>query len=324
MQTQTSKTDQLLCDFEMSLQATYYPLGFPLTITTNSSEILRAAEESWGRFHKVYSQAAMHIRIGVLEGGSAECPGEPIYREQRSLRIRIADVENFSVSDMKHGFAFAWLTRATVENQAYLRWYFIEGITWDLLEAHLTAIHAGCVQLNDRGVLVCGDSGAGKSSLTFACARRGWTFLSDDSTMLVHGREGAVVVGNPYQIRFRESAINLFPELRAKQLAPTFTGEMAIELPTSDLPEIKTTLECSIDYIAFLNRGPGGPARLLPFPKETALEWFEQFIFCREQDVVDAHKASLRNLLTAQIFELRYSDLDSAVQRLESLVHCGS
>jgi hypothetical protein len=324
-QAQMSKlNDPLLHDFEMPLRATYYPLGFPLRIATNSAEILLAADDSWGRFREIYSQPALQMRIGVLEGGPSECPGDPVLREQRSLQARVADPENFSVSDVRRGFSYAWLTRATVRNRAYLRWHFIEGMTWDLLGPYLTPVHAGCVRFANRGILICGDSGAGKSSLTYACARHGWTFMSDDSSNLVRGRQGAVVVGNPYQIRFRESAIELFPELRTQALTPKFTGGMAIELSTSSLPEIKTTLESSVDYIVFLNRALAGPARLVSFSKEAAMQWFEQVVVCGEKDSVDAHKATLRNLLSAQMLELRYSDLASAIEQLESLVQSGS
>src|SRR5580692_7667414 len=321
---ETKLIDPLMHDFAMPLEATYYPLGFPVHIATNSNGILLAAEESWGRFRQMHSIPPLHMRIGVLNGGSPECPGDPVVREQRSLRARVADAENFAYSDIRNRFAFAWLTRATVVNRPYLRWHYIEGMSWDLLEPYLTPIHGGCVRFEGKGVLICGDSGAGKSSLTYACARRGWTLMSDDSSNLVRGREGAVVVGNPYTIRFRESAIGVFPELAAQALTPRLSGELSIELSTSSIPEIRTTLGSSVDYIVFLNRSIAGPARLAPFSKDDAFRWFEKVICCREKDVVDGHKAALRNLLSAQIFELRYSDFTSAIDRLESLVQTGA
>jgi hypothetical protein len=195
MELQISKLDPLLCDFEMPLQAVYYPLGFSLQIATNSQEILAAAEESWGHFPRVFPGPALQLRIGVVEGESGECPAEPICRGQRNLLSRVADARNFSVSDLGQGFAFAWLTQAAVHNRAYLRWHFIEGMTWDLLGSFcVTAIHAACVKLGNFGVLLCGDSGAGKSTLAYACARSGWTFLSDDSCCLVRGRKNRLVI----------------------------------------------------------------------------------------------------------------------------------
>jgi hypothetical protein len=117
MQAQDLKRDPLLYDFEMPLQATYYPFGFSLEITTNSHEVLAAAEESWGHFRKLFSEPPLQIRIGVLDGGPAEPPTVQTLRQQRGLLARVADAENFSVSDMNNGFAFVWLTRAAVENR---------------------------------------------------------------------------------------------------------------------------------------------------------------------------------------------------------------
>jgi hypothetical protein len=58
----------------------------------------------------------------------------------------------------------------------------------------------------------------------------------------------------------------------------------------------------------------------LHFPKDKALLWFEQIIFPGEKDTVQAHKASLRQLLEAEVLELRYTHLDSAIEQLEALV----
>ena len=323
LQVQTTKSDPDLYEFEMPLRAIYYPLGFPLEISTNSHEVLAAAEESWGYFRQAFSSPPLQVRVGVLDGGPVDCPAAPVVRAQRNLLARVADAENFSVTDRKQCFAFAWLTRASIESRPYLRYHFVEGMCWDLLDRYLTPVHAACVRLNDRGVLLCGDSGMGKSSLAFACALRGWTYLADDSSRLVRGRQDRMVITNPYQIRFRETATELFPGLKDQTLTTRASGELAIELRTSRLPEIKTATSCLIDYVVFLNRSATGPVHLSPFSRETALQWFEQSIACWEKETVDAHKDSLRRLVTAETLELRYSDLASAVDQLETLVRNG-
>jgi len=324
MQLQIAKIDPLLCDFDMPLHAVYYPLGFSLEIATNSVGILEAAKESWGHFRKTFPGPRLQMRIGVTASEDDACPPEPVCREQQDLLARVADGHNFSVSDLKQGFAFAWLTQAAVEHRPYLRWHFIEGMSWDLLGSfYVTAVHAACVKRGEHGVLLCGDSGAGKSTLSYACARAGWTYLSDDSCCLVRGRNDRLVIGNPYQIRFRESVVKLLPELDRHRRTP-HNGEMAIELPTADLPEMATTLSCSIDYIVFLNRGAYNEPQLLPFSKETARLWFEQIICSGTQKLRDTHKAALRNLLSAEILELRYRDLPSAIELLDGLVLDGA
>lgn len=319
----SQRPDPLLHDFQMPLRAIYYPLGFSLEISTNSPAVITAAQESWGHFKKTFSLPPLHISIGVLEDGSTICAKPPVVRARGSLMARVADADNYSVSNVESGFAFAWLTQATASHKAYLRWHFIEGVTWDLLEPYITPVHAACVRKEDRGFLFCGDSGAGKSSLAYACALRGWKYLTDDSGCLVRGGESRKLIGNPYQIRFRASAVDLFPHLKDERAEPRVNGEkvgeMALELLTARVPEISTTTHSFVDYIIFLNRNHDGPARLVRYPKVTALRWFDQVICCGEKKYVNAHRTALRKLVAAPIFELRYTDLDSAIEQLEAL-----
>jgi len=321
MRPQTSTLDPLLCDFELPLQAVYHPLGFSIAIATNSADVLAGAEESWGSFQRLFPEPAVQFRIGVLEGSSKECPRPPVCRGWRHLISRIADSENFAINDTRQGSAFAWLTRAAVENRAYLRYYFLEGTACSLLEPlYLTPIHGACVRLGQRGVLLCGDSGAGKSSLAYACVHKGWAFLSDDSACLIRKRKDRVVVGDPYRMRFRQSAVDIFPELKDQRRTLRATGQLAIELPTANQPGIEKTPTCAIDFIVFLNRTQGKPPGLWSFPKDKALQWLEQVACFGEKRVRNAQKASLRNLVKGDVLELYYSDLDSAVRQLEALV----
>lgn len=325
MQLNLEKSDPLLFDLELPLHALIYPLGFAVEIATNSSEVLEAARESWGRFHQRHTQPALQMRVGLTDGGSAACPPPPIWRGNRHLLTQIADAQNFAVCDSQQGLVLTWLTRAAIRNRAYLRYHFIEGTVWVMLEcAYLASMHAACVGYRDCGVLLCGDSGAGKSSLAYACARHGWTFLSDDSSYLIRGREGRLVAGNPFQMRFRTSALELFPELKNLEVTPRLDGEMAIELVTASMPEIATATECKVNFIVFLNRDERCRPALVTFPFDQAIEWFQQFVCFGEVQIREEQRASLRQLLAAKTFELRYQSLDWAVQRLEALVLGGA
>ena len=316
--------DPVCSKVSLPLRAVYYPQGFAVVIATNSAAVLAAAEQSWGRFRKVFSEPPVRLEICVTEDGSQACPPAPDCRSRGNLLITVADAKNYIVCDLSGGFAFAWLTQAAVEQRAYLRYYFLEATALTLLNCrYTTAVHAACVEIEGQGILLCGESGAGKSSLAFACARRGWKFLSDDSCAMVRSRKGRVVVGNPHQMRFRESAMELFPELKDQRVTPRFTGKMAIELATATLPEISTITECQVDSIVFLNRREPGPPSLRPLGKEIARQYFEQWILLGDLAARQAQQTSLENLLTAKRFEMLYQDLDWAVERLETLVQEG-
>ena len=52
-----------------------------------------------------------------------------------------------------------------------------------------------------------------RALLAYACARAGWTYVSDDGAFLVRGRDDRYAIGDPHSIRFRPDAPELFPEL---------------------------------------------------------------------------------------------------------------
>jgi hypothetical protein len=134
----------------------------------------------------------------------------------------------------------------------------------------------------------------------------------------VQDGEDRIVVGNPNMFRFRDSAVHLFPELQGESIAKRTTGKPTIEFPSARIPEINTADSCSIDYIVFLNRREPEPPGLTPFPRDIALQWFEQGITADE--LREARLAAIHSLLNVEILELRYSNLDCAVRELEKLV----
>lgn len=314
--------DPLLCQFGMPLERTYYPLGFPVNIATNSEDVLRAADRNWGAFQRMFSTRPLQLRIGVLESDDEFQLVEPVLRCQRHLLMKVGTMRDFAVCDLRQGFALCWVSAATARNHAYLHTHYIEGTAfWALHTNHLTPIHAACVSLNGKGILFCGESEAGKSSLAYACARSGWTFITDDLSELVRGWKTLSVLGNPHRFRMRESAAAMFPELHTVPITNRANSERAIELYTAEWPNLITAPHSPVDYILFLHRVPLARPSLVPFSKEKALRWFEQVLVMGDDEFKNTQAKSLRRLLSAQILEFRYSDMDSAIAELNRLVH---
>jgi hypothetical protein len=311
--------DPYLYHAEMKHTAAYYPLGFALELTTNSEAILDAAEESWGAFRQQFSTPALQLKVGVLEGESMECPAAPIFRAQRNLIVSVADHGNFCVSDLVHGFSFAWLTNGAVSNRSYLRYHFLEAAALShIANRHAAPIHAACVELDGRGVLLCGESGAGKSSLSFACAHAGWNFISDDASFLVNDRTDRQVVGNCHMVRLRPSSVELFQDAMNQPITSRVGGKLSIELLTETIPGIRRATSSNIDFVVFLNRGDGTTQELIPYSKAKARRYMHQSL-CGLDELANTQIESVDKLLGAQVLELRYRDLDWAVARLERM-----
>jgi hypothetical protein len=316
--------DPMLARAELPLSKTFYPFGFPLEIHTNAEEILSAATESWSGFAKLFDIAPIVFHVGVTEGGSSECPPVPSSRAREHLCSNIADAENFAISDHLKSFSFMWLTQKTLEHRDYVRYFFLESCSMYHLATHFgMGIHAACVDLDGTGILLCGDSGAGKTTLSYALARAGWTFITDDASFLVGDREDLLVVGNSRQLRFRPSAGALFPELQGLPiLHRAETGKPSLEVSTAPLARVATSQYSRVKYVVFLNRANVCEQELVAFPADAAKLTMMQRVY-GTPDAMAAKNAMVDQLLRQGALELRYTDLDFAIERLGRLVREG-
>ena len=315
--------DPLLYQTPLPYRRTFYPMGFAATIATNCETIIAAAESVWGKFKKMRDEPPVEVRLAVSESLTGEKPPVRMPRGQGHLVSFLHDAENFAVCDLNTGFGFGWLTPVVACDESYVRYHFVEACVYILLEArYLIAAHAACIDLHGKGVLLAGECGAGKSTLAYHCAKRGWAFVCDDGTHFIRGSADHVVVGNPYQIRFRPQAISLFPELAGNIPFERPNGKPSIEVDTASL-HVAIAEQTKPDYLIFLNRTPNVPQHLASYDKDEAFARLSQVICYGEESFREELRKSLRRLLTMPIYEMQYHDLDWAEQRIRSLVENG-
>ena len=313
--------DPFCYSVELPHEKVLYPFGFRLQLMTNSLDVLRVADENWGAFPLLFDDKSLELRIVVSDDLQAPPASGLIWKAQRHLLTLQSDQKNFAICDLERGFSFGWLVPATASNHAFLRRYYLDTIVYVMLwQTHLTSIHAGCVARNGRGVLLCGESGAGKSCLSFACARRGWELITEETSGLLRGSPDRLVLGKPTQMHFRETAAAILPDLKDWLNPATAPGEDSIEVQTAEVPGIRTAFQSRVAAVVFLNRAAGEPARLVPISPAEACDRLERRLPLFERSVYEEHRASLRHLVDAGAYEIRYRDLDEAVRLLESLV----
>jgi hypothetical protein len=310
-----SGVDPFLRETPLEHRCLYYPLGFALQLKTNSAEALQAAEASWGGRPQAFEKPPLELRVIVESGGGH--PPKPVYRGQAHLMSIVSDQENFAVCDYTRKFAFCRLNAAAVRDQSFVSYYFLEALAnFALTQLYLTPVHAACVARKSQGVLLCGGSGAGKTTLAYFCAKKGWTYVSDNESWLVRAG-GRMLLGNPRRIRFRESAAELFPELKGHPAAPHHNGKMSIEVNPEGL---ETAYQCCVERVVFLARQAGSPTTVRSIRSGDTLEYFLSELPVYEDWVREEQQISLNRIAELNPVELRYSDLDEAWRALESLV----
>jgi hypothetical protein len=311
--------DALLFDMELPLRQTFYPLGFAVEILTNRSEVLDAAQASFGHRRLSRGSTAIQIRVGVTDEGGSQVPPEPVRREYNHLYSMVADTENQAMLDLKTCTSFIWLNRNSLKNSLYLRHNFLEKTVYLLLGASMvTDIHAACVSKQGIGVLLCGDSGAGKSTLAYACARAGWTYTSDDTSYLINHSMVPRVIGHAHRVRFRPAAKELFPELEEREITPRMEGKASIEVPIAEFPAMETATEATVHAVIYLKRYSEAHASLVALPRRSATEWMSRDLFSAGE-VRSKHERVLEKLADVPTYELHYCELNDAIKQLQML-----
>jgi HPr kinase/phosphorylase len=127
-------------------------------------------------------------------------------------------------------------------------------------------VHATCVAINKRGLLILGPSGSGKSSLGLALMALGARLVSDDRTTLTN-RAGKLVAKCPPAIRGLIEARGIGLIRASAQASATVSLVVDLGQQESDrLPPFRHTSLCGLDCDLVLGqKTPHFPSFLLAY-----------------------------------------------------------
>src|SRR5579885_2370002 len=94
--------DPLRCHAELPLTGTFYPIGFPLEVATNSRDVLDAMREAWRPWGLEFNRPPLRMRVLVSPEGELSEPA--VHRLQGHLYSVVSDRHNFAQLDFKELF----------------------------------------------------------------------------------------------------------------------------------------------------------------------------------------------------------------------------
>ena len=316
----SSSPDPLGYQQALPLTQRLYPLGCAVDLATNSPEVLETARARWSGSKPIFSERPVAFSVVVSEGG-ADAPPIPTFRGRNHLVSLVADSCHFGCCDLAASTVACWIAADTVRKPAYLSYHYLDSLLLILLSEHyFTPIHAGCVARNGRGILLSGRESAGKSCLSYACARAGWTLISDDAGYMIRDDPNQRILGRPRYLRFEFSAAKLLPELQDLIAAADAKGADFAEVDSDLLSGIETATEFQAEAVVFLQRQTGMTATLTAVAEDEALARLLAELPVATKATRTAQVASLRKLLSKGAYRLNYDQLDDAVGKLGTLV----
>ncbi|WP_245306065.1 serine/threonine protein kinase [Bradyrhizobium sp. LTSP849] len=180
-------------------------------------------------------------------------------------------------------------------------------ITERLIRSHRSAfaLHAASLTRDGGGLLLCGEPGAGKSTLTLRLLDAGFRYAGDDVALI--GVDGTIS-GIPFALTLKQGAWGLFSRLQAD--GPTATsrrsdGTLVRYTPVADL--CNATL--SANWVIFLNRITGGPAKLRALDQLESMKRLIESAFAVDGKLSQAGFSALKRIVAgASSFELTYCE----------------
>lgn len=177
------------------------------------------------------------------------------------------------------------------------------------------AIHAAALARDGRMMLLCGERGAGKTTLAMALADRGFDYAGDDIALLMPtGR----VRGVPFSAAVKSGAWPLVSGIRADlEPLPIFRrsdDQHVRYLPPAAPPAAEAL---SLGWVILLRRQPQGPAVLAPVGRiETMRTLLAEATAPGRRLSASAFGLLAEALAGADCFTLTYAALDDAVHEL--------
>ena len=283
--------------------------GAILSIASNCESVLQAAQESFGQAVPE-SEGRDDIRLRLWVDHScrtAQKRVRPYFRglghlifagfdDQSSLLINLHDrscLGRFApslASDVKLWRAVVFPMLLTVVGPS----------------VGLVPLHCACVAREGSGLLLAGESGSGKSSLSLALAQAGFDYLSDDRTLVSLYRGRTLAWGLFPEMKQRADATAYFPALREITAGGASNEGEVVRFIPADALGLNQVECCEPRWIIFLERHSEPTFALRKIAPEEAIRRFEKGLHRQTPEILNLERGTIGALVTNECYVLRY------------------
>ena len=212
----------------------------------------------------------------------------------------------------------AWIAASLISNLTLWNERFIPLILGVMgCAVGVLPLHSACVVKDGRGVLLAGQSMAGKSTLSVALAKHGYEFLSDDWVYVRLAPSGLVVHGLNAPVKLLEDAHIFFSELDPSSAAPTANCEIGYEVSASSKLGLKVARTCLPAALFFIERIQPSTATLVQVSPAYTREYLEHSVECLPSSLIEI-KATRETIID------RVSHLPARRFRYSGPPNCGA
>jgi hypothetical protein len=294
----------------------FRPMGLSLRVSTNSAKLSAAVCEAYGVFGVGDAGGDTDLRFDFMQssagfGASIGLPEHRMSADRAELRMREKIVLSI---EPDRGEARGCFPEEFVDDHACFRLHALHFALCAALPARgFLGVHAACIVIDGRAVLLRGAHGAGKSVLAYAAALRGFPVVSGSTVWFAS--DDMAWWGISRWIYLRSSARALFSEM------PTgpevwIAGERKIEIDVAERP----IGGAAPGIVVLLDRDLRQASRLEPISKPEALRLWDSGSAGNETSRPD-YRPRIARLLDRPVYRLNCADdLDHALDLIAAAV----
>jgi hypothetical protein len=308
-----------------------YLLGALIRFESNSVRLLQLVDQAFAGLPRHRLSAAtpqLRIRLQLVAGRGRKPAAEPPPLRTHSgpqFLCGVMDESNLAVISPAQGSALVVISRDMLRHPYHVRYELIEFAVYVLAARAqgLMPLHAAAVGYRGRGLLLMGDSGAGKSTMALHCVLQGLEIVSEDGVFVT---PALLATGSASFLHLRSSGLRLLQSrqgLRRIRRSPIIrrrSGEKKFEVDLRTSGYRLAAAALKIQAVVFLSKRSASDQRLL---LPVAASELAQRLAVHQPYAASQqgwHKF-VRNLAGVRAFELRRgSHPRAAVERLRDLL----
>jgi hypothetical protein len=188
-------------------------LGGVFEFQSDSAELLSLVEAAYGRLppQRLPGKVAeFTLRLTLRSDGeriAGREPAQPRTRAGAGLICATVDAWNFAALHPESRQGLVSISRQMLAFPYHARYELLEFSVFTLATRALglVPLHAACIGLPDRALLLVGESGAGKSTLTLQCMLRGMQLLAEDAVFI--DPRSLLATGVPNFLHLRSNSV---------------------------------------------------------------------------------------------------------------------
>lgn len=245
----------MLDESNLPFTAQFLAAGSVWQVSSNSPEIFEVMGEAFQPLDRSGSPVDLDIAFRVDPSlGEAPPWPQPYFRGLEHMVYAAYGPGTSMLVDLQTPRVIGLFSKAMAQDSNYWRRVLLPvllGIVGHAIS--VTPLHCGCLVKNGCGLLLAGDSGVGKSTLTLCLSLKGFAYLSDDCTYFSRSDSHLRAWGLPVPIKLLPDAVKYFPQLPVVEAIPSLNGEVAIHLDPETIG-VKRSPRCEPRWLVFIER----------------------------------------------------------------------